>query len=198
MQIADKPSYVTFEYRTEEDRTASIEAGHYVGKEIAYAIITPQGTKDRIERVAVDWLDYIKQQVKEGRFPLEWSQAYQSIYKEWLEGRELPLDGTPIVTWPALNQSQVKLILDANIRTVEDLANANDAGLNSIGMGGRALQQKAKAWLATAETGGKSTERVFKLEVENDQLKAQLETQSEQITALMAKVDALTKISEDA
>lgn len=39
VQIAEaRPPYVTFEFRAEEDRAASIEAGHYVSKDVAYAL----------------------------------------------------------------------------------------------------------------------------------------------------------------
>jgi hypothetical protein len=47
-----KPPYVRFEVRSVEDRTASIESGHYVGKDVIFAIVTPAGTRDRIEREA--------------------------------------------------------------------------------------------------------------------------------------------------
>ena len=40
-----RPPYVQFEMRAVEDRQASIDAGHYVAKDVAYAIITPAGSR---------------------------------------------------------------------------------------------------------------------------------------------------------
>ena len=50
-----KPPFVIFETRAVEDREQSIAEGHYVAKDVNYAIITPAGTKDRIEKVAEDF-----------------------------------------------------------------------------------------------------------------------------------------------
>lgn len=164
----DRPPYVTFEVRSEEDRTASIEQGSYVHRDVDYAIITPQGSKDRIERKVEDWFPYLQTQVNEGRFSPTWLSAYKSIYTEWKAGNEVPENGTPIRTWPVLSPSTVRAVLDANIRTVEDLANANEGAIQAIGIGGRGLKQQAVSWLAAAKDTGK-------VSAENAALKLQLE-----------------------
>ena len=46
----DRPPFVNFEVRAEEDRTASIEQGHYVAVDVDYALITPAGSRDCVER----------------------------------------------------------------------------------------------------------------------------------------------------
>ena len=89
-QLEERPPFVRFEVRAEEDRQASLEAGHYVGRDVHYALITPMGSKDCIERKADEWFDKLKQDVAEGRCPREWLAAFKEIYKDWCEGREAP------------------------------------------------------------------------------------------------------------
>jgi len=192
MQAAEaRPPYVTFEVRAEEDRTASIEAGHYVAKDVTYAMITPQGSKDRIERQVDDWFANLKQQVAEGRFPQEWLTHFQASYKAWQEGREIPLTGHAIVNWPAVSPAQVKQLQQAHILTVEDLAGANEETVGRLGMGARALKQRAIEWLAVAKDTGKIAEEVAALKAtnadlakRNDDLQTKLETMAKQIEAL--------------
>jgi hypothetical protein len=160
MEQQVRPPYVTFEVRSVEDRAASMAAGHFVGKDVNYAIVTPSGSKDRIEKIAEEWLDGMAEGVRQERIPGEWLEAYTRKYKIWRETREVPEDGTPIMSWPALSPSQAKAILDANVRTLEDLVAANESTLAAIGMGARALKEKAKAWLDSADTTGKTAEEL--------------------------------------
>lgn len=193
----ERPAYVTFEYRTLEDRDATLNEGHFVGKEVAYAVITPIGSKDKIERVAEEWLVQLRQQVNEGRFRQDWLDGYKSIFKEWKEGREIPENGTPILTWPAISALQQKMILDANIRTVEDLALANESALNSLGMGARALKEKARYWLETAKDVGAVAGKFEALEAKNEQLTASNAALEKKISKLEALVNSKS-VKEDA
>lgn len=185
-----KPAYVVFEQRTLEDRNETEKQGKFVGKVVNFALITPQGSKDRIERVADEWLVYLKEQVEADRFPRTWYDAYVSIYKDWKEGREIPLNGTPILGWQAIPTQQQDLIISANIRTVEDLANANDTAIYAIGMGGRALVEKAKAWLETANNTGKVAEELQSLRVKCESLETQNKNLQAKITELESALSA--------
>lgn len=193
MQINEaKPPYVTFETRSVEDRGATLKTGHYVGQDVVYAIVTPQGSKDKIEKVAEEWLKDLEGAVRDERFPLNWLQAYKSMFKEWSEGREIPIDGTAILTWPAISISQQKVILDANIRTVEDLAAANEQTLTFIGMGARALKEKAQAWIDTANGAGKVAGELEKLRKQNEELKTKNASNDEKLTKMAAQIEALS------
>lgn len=192
MQAADaRPPYVTFEVRGEEDRSASIEAGHFVAKDVVYAIITPQGSKDRIERLAKDWLENMQAEVQSGRFPAEWLTRFKEMYKAWEEGRELPLSGTSVTQWPAASPAQVKQLQTVHIRTVEDLATCNEETLNRLGMGGRALKQKAVEWLAASKNVGKVAEEMASLKTLNAGLLERNSQLEAQLRDLSARVDAL-------
>lgn len=188
-----RPAYVVFETQTEEDRQATLDSGRYTPKDVDYAIITPQGSKDRIPRQVDDWFSNLEQQTKEGRLPQAWLDAYKAKYRAWKEGRALPEHGSPVANWPALSPSQVKILLDANVRTIEDLAVANEQSLANIGMGGRALKQRAIDWLAAARDTGKVAEEVSALKAQNADLTANNERMATQLQELSAKFDNLSK-----
>lgn len=191
-KLEERPPFVRFEVRAEEDRQASLEAGHYVGRDVHYALITPMGSKDCIERKADEWFDKLKQDVAEGRCPREWLAAFKEIYKEWCEGREAPVNGTPITDWPPVSPSQVKTLLSLHVRTVEDLAAANEEVLGRIGMGGRALKQRAVDWLTSASSTGVASGEITALKTQNENLQARNEQLEIQLKELAAKVDTLT------
>lgn len=192
-----KPPYVRFETRSEEDREATIAAGHYVGKDVDYAIVTPAGTRDVIERKVEDWLANIDEGVKQERIPQFWSDAYRRSYENFKSQRDDPLEGTPIKDWPSATPSQIKTMLDIGVRTVEDLSVANEETLMRIGMGGRALKQKAIIWLEGAAEHGKTAERSSALELENEELKTR---NAELITRLesLEKTDEALKQPQEA
>lgn len=185
IQVAEnRPPYVMFETRAEEDRNASIEAGHYVAKDVDYVLITPMGSKDQIERVASEWFDYLAQDSNGARFPQEWVKAFKSAYAEWKQGNELPIDGTPVKTWPIPSPAQIKMMLNWHIRTVEDLAGANEETISRLGMGARALKQQAIEWLASSAGTGKVSAEISALKAQNADLKARNESLEKRIAAL--------------
>lgn len=194
MQAAEaRPPYVTFEVRPVEDRNATLEAGHYVAKDVTYALITPQGSKDRFEREVDDWFVNLQQQVQEGRFDPTWLQRYRDTYKMWKEGQEAPLTGSPVTNWPVLSPSQVKMLQGANVRTIEDMAAANEETLGRLGMGARALKQKAVDWLASANDVGKLAEEVNALRVANADLAARNDKLQLKLEELVEKSETNSK-----
>lgn len=194
MQIEEaRPPYVTFEVRAVEDRQASIEKGYYQTKDVDFAFITPQGSKDRIEREVASWFEQLEQQCQQGRFKREWLVAYKGAHAAWKEGREIPLNGTAILTWPVLSPAQAKQAIDHGVRTVEDLAAANEETIMRLGMGGRALKEKAVSWLSAASGNGKVTEEMAALKAVNKDLQARNAELEKQLKELAAKVAALSK-----
>lgn len=182
-----RPPFVRFEIRVEEDRQASVDAGHYVGKDVIYAIVTPIGSRDTIERNAEEWIAGLAEGVKQERIPASWESAYRRALKDFQESRETPDNGTPIKDWPGASPAQIKTMLDINVRTVEDLAEANEETVGRIGMGGRALKQKAKTWLKSANETGKNVEKVNALEIENSELKTTVKELTERLAKLESK-----------
>lgn len=196
--MQERPPYVTFEIRTEEDREATIREGRYMAKDVDFAIIVPAGSKDCIERKATEWLSDIKRKSEyrpPGFNPLH-ADHFHKMYRAWKDKQEMPLSGTPINGWPAISPAQQDNLLSVNVRTVEDLAFLNESGLQRIGMGARALQDKAKAWIDSANDHGKVSSQVsaLKLKVEEQDKKIQeLITANEELMSNSAKDEPRTK-----
>ena len=180
-----RPPYVMFETKAVEDRAASEAAGSYRSKDVDYAYITPQGSKDRIMRVATEWLAHLKVEVAQERYPKEWLNFYEDSYSAWKKGQEIPLSGTPVKNWPFPSPSQINLMLDLNLRTVEDVASANEEAIRRMGMGGQSLKQAAVNFLQSASDGG------GKLVMENDRLKAENQALKVRNDSLEAQVQEL-------
>jgi len=189
---ADRPPYVQFEVQSVEDRGASLQQGHYITKDVVFAVVTPAGSKDRIPRQADDWFAQLEQQVQEGRFPREWLNHYKAAYDAFKSDREPPLHGTSIRYLTVLSPAQVQLCLNFSVRTIEDLAAANEETLGRLGMGARMLKQKAIEWLESSKTVGQQVEKITALQQRNTDLEELVKIQGEKITALTTQVEALT------
>lgn len=177
--MTERPPYIEFKVMPEEDRAESIATGSYKTRDVDYVSIIPSGDRHlRVDRKVDEWLDQVAQKVKAGTGNAQHLDYFRSAYKVWKETQEVPLSGTPIKHWPALSPSQVTNILSANIRTVEDLACASEDAMGRLGMGGRALKEKAISWLSAASGVGKIAE-------ENAALKVQIADLSSKVQALV-------------
>lgn len=173
----ERPPYVKFEVRTMEDRGLSIKQGHYVGRDVIFAVITPQGSKDRIERVADDWIAEKRLHVEDGRFPRVWYEAYRASYEAYKRDEEPPVDGTPLRSWPPISPTQYKALRELRILCVEDLAHANEETISRIGFGARALKDKATEWLKAASGLGMQVEEAERLRIDNESLRQTVASQ---------------------
>lgn len=189
---APRAPWVDFRTIAEEDRQASIDKGSYQAKDVDYAFITPAGSKDCVEKPVHEWFEQLKGQVENGRFPEEWLRNYQHKYQQWKETGEIPVTGTAVKNWAVASPAQVEMLLKLHVRTVEQLADANEEVIGRLGMGARSLVDKAKAYV-TQQTSGTG-----RLAEENAALKAQVEqaaaaqvAQAEQLKILQAQVEAL-------
>jgi len=93
----DRPAYVRFESLAVEDKPASLKAGHYVAKDVEYALITPPYSKDIFKSKIADWKLNMKQDVSNGRLPEAWMNKYLDAYEKWKSGQEIPLQGQQIM-----------------------------------------------------------------------------------------------------
>jgi hypothetical protein len=189
-----RPPYVVFETRAVEDRDASIAAGHFVAKDVHYAIITPSGSKDRLEKEASVWLVDIEAAVREERFPSDWLRTYKNVYQDFLDGKETPENGISIKNWPSASPAQVSAILGANIRTVEELAEANESALNHIGMGARALKDLAISYLEASQDVGKVSQELNALRKQNEAFTQKNESLQAKVAELASQIEALSKV----
>lgn len=195
----DRPPYVRFEVREVEDRDASLAAGGYKTKTIDYALITPVGGRECVERPTVEWLADLERVSRDrdgeaGRFPRPWYESFKSGYERWKAGQEIPLNGTPIKTWVVPSPQQSRALVNANILTVEDLAQANDEALQRVGMGAQDLKRRAKDWLEQAKSQGTVAAEIEKLKVSNDSLTKQVKALIETNDQLRAQVNGLSAL----
>jgi hypothetical protein len=190
-KLEDRPPYVTFETRSIEDREATIQEGHYVGRDVDYAIITPAGSKDRIERVVSEWFTQLEENVRAERVPAEWVKHFRSVYDDFKAGREAVLNGTSILDWPGLSPSQVKTLQSLRLMTIEDVSVMNEESISRLGMGGRALKQRAVDYLAAANNVGKVAEVASALRVQTETLEERNRQLEEQNRLLKAQLEAM-------
>lgn len=185
------PPYVVFEFRAVEDREASIKEGVYVAKDVLFALITPRGSKDRVERVASEWLTHVESQAEQGRVPAEWPEMFRRKMEAFLRNEEIPEIGTPIKNWRGVSPAQIQVLLHAGITTVEALAALNEEGLHRLGLGGRGMKNLAVNWVKSQETGIPAA-KLTALETENAALRERAKTLETSVEELTKRLDALT------
>ena len=176
-----RPPHVFFEERSVEDRDATIESGGVKMKSVDYVIINQPGSKDTVEKEAKVWLEAAKHNPN---FHPSWVDRFVSQYKLWKEGHEPTPDGTHVRMWAAVTKAEAETLINAGIKTVEDLAAANEEALRRIGIGSRGLQIKARAWLESAAKSGATAEEITQLRVMNAAQQKQIEDLREKIRKL--------------
>lgn len=184
-----RPPYVEFEQRSEEDRTASLEQKMLIMKDVDYAIIRALGSKDSVEKPALEWLGHLDRLARQGEYPREWVKFFREQYDEWKAGHEAPARGFAIKDWGSISKAQAENLIALRVLTVEDLAAANEETLQRIGMGARGLKDRAQAWL-DSRAQNVNAEELAALRGENAAQKVQIETLIERIEALEAKAKA--------
>jgi len=190
--LEDKPCYVTFETRAVEDRNVLIDEGHYGYKDVIFVQVMQPGGKEVFEDIAHEWLEKQVAKVRKKDLPLEIYNVYKQAFEAYKLGEELPVNGTPIKSWPMLTPAQIKMVLQANVRTVQDLANANEDAIAAIGMGARSFKEKAKIWLESANQG-KVTNRIADLERSVSAFENRSKEDREYIELLEMKLKSLEK-----
>lgn len=115
-------------------------------------------------------------------------QALKPHYDAWKAGKEAPVNGLRLEAWPGATPQLVKALASFHIRTVEDLADLEDAALTKVPIPGiRSIRQNAKAFVeaqkATAPVAGK----IATLEKDNEDLRTQVAELTELVQSLMPK-----------
>lgn len=178
---------VIFEMRAVEDRSKPATDGVTQMVDKAFAIVRAPGSKDSLEKLAIDWLDQLDIYAKSDRIPRNWPSEYREAFRLWSAGEEMPVVGTAIKSWPPLTPAQRKNILQAGILTVEDLALANDEIRTRVGMGSYDLQRMAQKWLAEAKDQGATAKALEETRIELESARRLIKEQ----TAALAEMKAL-------
>ena len=78
--------------------------------------------------------------------------AVLPAYEAWKKGEELPTDGTPLGAWPGITPDQAAGLKAAGLRSIEEVANANDALMSKIPLPNvRGLKELAANYLAGSD-----------------------------------------------
>jgi hypothetical protein len=185
----ERPCYIEFELRADEDRNASIEAGMPVFKDVEYAKLTPAGSQGTLvsEKVVTEQLlNEWRNGNRRGDRPIPY---YIQAYEAWKQGLEMPVNGSDVKHWPGVTPAQLKTCQEAGIKTVEDLALSNADSIRRLGMGGLALVKKAQIYLENAGTN-KAAEQISALELKIEAMESLVKMQSEQITELQDDLES--------
>lgn len=165
------------------------EFGVAMYKDVDYVTVRQPGGTDSVIFEVEHWLDsHLPMEVMNGRMNPSFPPAYKKYYEHYKAGQEIPLEGTPIRTWPVATKAQVKQLTDLHILTVEDLATLPDDGVKRIGMGGITLKQRALAWLTSAQSNSQATHDMVALKQKNELLEKNLATVTEQLEDLKKAV----------
>ena len=179
------PPFVTFEFVPTEDRAETIRCGRLISVDVAYVNVTQPGSKDVFKGLANEWLNQMTSEVQGGRLPAAWLTAWKADYAAWQANEELPAKGTSVKTFPGLSPAQIKNCLGIGIRTLEELAVANEEVIHRLGMGAREMKARAVEFLKQAEQGA-STSELLALREEVARLQATVKEQAEKLETLRA------------
>jgi len=165
--------YARFYWVSKEDPVQSAAAGRpiYVDKE--YIEILAAGNANNIIRKPASDVERYR---------------FRPQYERFKAGDQEQLVGTPLTEVPWITRSQVDELLYRKVRTLEQLAELNDAACNVPGM--YELKRKAGLWLKQANEAAPFTAMASEIEglrAELDALKAQNAATNQAKTPVPAK-----------
>lgn len=186
----NSPPYLRFEQRAVEDRDASIKANKYVAKDVDFVIVQQIGSRNTHEKPAEEWLVDQDRLASHDRIPRDWPAKFRQLYAQYKAGLEPTREGTSVRNWPMISRAQAENLVRANVLTVEDLAEASEQALASIGMEARQLKYKAVAWLEAADKN-KSAAQLDALRAEIGNKDARIASLEERLLAMESRLPAL-------
>lgn len=134
-----------------------------------------------------------------------WEQI-EPAYEAWKQGHDIPLNGTPLNTWPGLTKGEVEALHQAGVKTLEQLRDMNEAQIQKtrvpnlrekIKQAGLFLKNSNVAEAAAREA--EKDQRIEALEAQIKELTATLkprpqeaegEDKGDEVAALKAELDA--------
>jgi hypothetical protein len=170
-----------------------------VFRDVELVTVRQPGGVDSIIYELDKWLNsVIPSELNSGRLHPDIAEYYRKAAKRFREGQEIPVEGTPIKTWPVLTPAQAETVLGIHIRTVEELANLADDGVRRLGMGGIDLKNKAKAWLSAASDKGKLAHEMAAIQKKNELQENTIKTLQAQLDELVRAMNAKQTVASDA
>ena len=142
-----------------------------------------------------DWVEWVKKGDQFGATTAEkisrakrdrpvWD-ALRPYYEAWQRGQDAPVNGMPLDAAPFMSKQLIEVLNRVHIRSVEDLADAEDAALAKLNIPGiRTMQGKARAFLdAQQNLSGVASELAA--------LRAMVEAQKAELAEVAQSRDAM-------
>ncbi|MFD9897471.1 hypothetical protein [Mesorhizobium sp. NPDC059025] len=102
-----------------------------------------------------------------------WEQI-RPAYEAWKAGKELPTSGTPLTSWPALNEEQVKLLRQVGVQSVEEIRDLAETQIGRVPLPNmREMIKQAAVFLGNLDTSA-AAEREARKDEEIGDLKDRL------------------------
>lgn len=121
-----------------------------------------------------------------------WDQI-SPAYEAFKEGREIPLNGTPLTVWSGISSEQVEVLRQHSLRTVEEVRDLTENQMERVRLPNmRDLRQQAKLFLentGAAEQAAREQEKDKIIEAMSERMAA-MEALLEERTSPKAKKDA--------
>lgn len=116
--MSDEGLFVRFSLEARVDEHASAEDGKpkWVNRE--YITIHVPGDKTNVPHRPVEEKD---------------KRRFARQYEAWKRGQEAAPEGQPLKEWAAISPAEVQMLAQANVYTVEQLANVSDANAQRVG-----------------------------------------------------------------
>lgn len=184
-----RPPLVVFKRESVKDQAASMEAGRAVFKNVNTVEIAQPPGKDWTVKNADKWLAQIKEDMLQGRrtsYPPEWVDGFHRAYKNWLDGVDgnVPEGETALRDVPFVTPAEADNYAQLYIYSIEAAAAMTEDTLKAAGMGSRMFRDKCRAFLETAQKGGKVAEEVA-------HLKREVQKRDDVIAAMEKRLSAL-------
>lgn len=148
---------------TEQDRTPAIG-------DFRFETVYRPNPKNPQELIAEDWVTWVKlgdqmgsrtrekiarlmpKPERERPAALEWG-LIERFYEAWKKQEELPVDGTPLASWPGCDPKLAEELKRRNVLTVEQFADLPDHYTGGIPMPDIRVRKKAAADFLEAKRG---------------------------------------------
>jgi hypothetical protein len=165
IEQTDSSLGVRFFYLPVEDEVATRESGIAKFRDVEMIEVLIPGNRDTNHRKVKD----------------EDKLRFRQQYERFKESNSNELQGTLLNQFPFISSSRRKELEYLNIFTGEQLINMPDGNIDKIGIGGRELIKKVKAFMEQA----KDSAITIALAEKNERLERELELMKQQIQSLM-------------
>lgn len=165
------PSQPRFFMDAQQDEAATAAAGRPIFKQRELVQILQPGSPNQPVFEVTD----------------EYRNRWPEQYAAFKRGEEMSVEGTPLEQWPVLNRQMVMELKALQIYTVEQCAALSDLAVQKIGLGGRAIRDRALAYLDDAAAVALQE----RLTHENDQQRAEIMSLRRQVEELGSLVNSL-------